>query len=314
MLQHVCAGNVDVPADSRAVYTPMLNDRGGFEADLTVVRTGDEEFMCVTGTAQTVKDMAWMRRNAPEGCDDLRIEDVSANFSVLAVMGPASRDILSSISSCDLSSEAFPFGSSRMIDLGYSTVRATRISYVGELGWELYATTDTAASVYTAIMAAGEGQVSDGGYYAIDSLRVEASNRAFGSDLTSDVTPLEAGMAFTVDWDGSAMGVAALREARKSGVRQRLVNFTLDDSEAYLWGGEAIRRDGEAVGFVTSAVYGHTVGAACGIALVSDGKLRKLKVTKAWLADGAWTIDAGNAMHTCVASIAPLTSRDAMLS
>ena len=196
--------------------------------------------------------------------------DVSSAYAVLGVMGPASRELLGRLGSADLSDEAFPFSTSREIALGYATVRATRITYVGELGWELYVPTEFAVGVYEDLVAAGADLgLVDAGYYAINSLRLDKGYRAFGTDLTPDHTPLEAGLRFTcklatpIDF----VGRAALEAAIAAGPRRRLVSFRVGDPDAMLWGGELVLHDGEPAGQVTSAAWSATCGAAVGSGL-----------------------------------------------
>ena len=274
MMQWVCAGDVAV-APGRTVYTAMLNERGGYEADVTVTRLSEQQYLLVTGAASIERDLAHLARNRPAGCQ-AEVIDVTASYAVFGLMGPRSRDVLQRLSRSDLSADGFEFGTSRLIDLGYATVRATRITYVGELGWELYVPTEFAVGVYEALRSAGADLgLVEAGYYAINALRLEKGYRAFGSDLTPDYTPVEAGLTFATKLAGGVdfLGRESLLAAKAAGVRRRLVSFTADDPDAVLWGGELIRRNGKPVGQVMSAAYGATIGTDVGLAYIwrTDG-------------------------------------------
>ena len=270
-LQWLCTADVAVPP-GRTVYTGLLNARGTYESDLTVTRVGPTEYLLVSSAATTERDQDHIRRNLPPGTA-ASVIDVTSRHAVLGVMGPQARDLLSRLTRTDLSNEAFPFGSSREIDLGYATVRATRITYVGELGWELYVPVEFAVGVHEELMSVGADLgVTNGGYYAIDSLRLEKGYRAFGRELTPDYTPGDAGLLFAckLKTDIPFLGREAVEQARASGARRKLVSFVVDDPEAMLWGGELVLRDGIAAGQVTSAAWGATVGAGVGLAYIWD--------------------------------------------
>ncbi len=292
-LQWLCTNDVSGPVGT-VTYTGLLNRRGTYESDLTVTRLGHEELLLVSSSATTVRDEHWLRRNIPEG-HHTRIVDVTSSYAVLGVMGPASRELLARLSDADL--EGFGFATSREIRVGQATVRATRITYVGELGWELYVPAELAVGVYDDLMRAGASLgVVDAGYYAIESLRLEKGYRAFGRELTPDHTPLEAGLLFAckLDTDIGFLGRDALEHERRSGARRRLVSFVLDDPEPMLWGGELVLRDGMPVGQVTSAAWGATVGAAVGLAYVADPS----RVTsRDWALDGSYEVDVGGSLH-----------------
>ncbi|HEY3529095.1 MAG TPA: FAD-dependent oxidoreductase [Nocardioides sp.] len=283
-LQWVCAAEVDVPVGG-TVYTPWLNTRGTYEADVTVTRTGNEEFWIVSSSATTVRDVDWLCRHAQPGT---QVRDVTEDHVVLGVMGPRSRDLLTGMSTggADWSDESFPFATSQVVEVAGRRVRATRMTYVGELGWELTIAAQDAPAVYD-VLASGGGHEggrppADAGYYAIEALRLEKGYRAFPRDLNPDLTPVEAGLVFATSLGkpGSEgepgkdfLGREALAEHRNrlrdSGTeRRRLVSFVLDDAGPMVWGGELVLRDGEPVGYVTSAAYGATVGAGVGLALI----------------------------------------------
>lgn len=269
-LQWICSNDVAVEP-GRTVYTALLNSRGTYESDLTVTRLAAEEFLLVSSSATTERDQDWIRRNIPEGLD-ARIADVTSAFAVYGVMGPRSRELLLRLTGTDLSEVAFPFGTSREIDLGHATVRATRITYVGELGWELYVPTEFALGVYDELMTAGEDLgVANAGYYAIESMRLEMGYRAFGRELTPDFNPVEAGLLFTckLKTDIDFLGRTAVEKARSEGPAQKLVSFVCEGPDSMLWGGELVLRDGVAAGQVTSAAWGGTLGASVGLAYIS---------------------------------------------
>ena len=289
-LQGLCANDVAVEP-GRMVYTGMLNERGGFESDLTVTRMSGDAYLIVTGSAQTTRDAHWIRRHIPEGAR-ATLTDVTGAYAVLGVMGPRARDLLARLTRADLSNEAFPFATSREVWLGRAPVRASRITYVGELGWELYVPVEFAAGVYDALHAAGgDLGLVDAGYYAIESLRVEKAYRAWGRELTTDDTPLEAGLGFAVRFDKEApfMGREALLAQRARPLGKRLVSFVLDDPEALPWGDEPIWCEGAIVGSTTSAAYGHTLGRA-----VAMGYVRRPEgVDAAYLATARFEIEIG---------------------
>ncbi len=269
VLQFMVANDVAVPV-GRTVYTGMLNERGTYESDFTLTRLAPDQYLLVTGSAQTTRDFDFIERRIPAD-KHCAIVDVTGMVAVLAVMGPRSRELLQSVSKADWSTAAFPFGASREVDIGHATVRATRLTYVGELGWELYVPVEFAVGVYETLRRAGAAfGLADAGYYALDSLRIEKGYRAWGRELTPDVNPFEAGLAFACKLDKNLpfRGRDALLRIRAEGVRRRLVVLTVDAPEAMLWGGEAILRDGQPAGFVTSAAYGHTLGRPVALGMI----------------------------------------------
>jgi 4-methylaminobutanoate oxidase (formaldehyde-forming) len=269
VLQRLCANQIDVPAD-RMVYTALLNERGGFESDLTVIRIGPESFLIVTGSAQPVRDADWIRRHiAAEQFAVLT--DVSALWSVISVMGPQARELLGRVSPDDLLPQALKFAHTREIDLGHARVRAARMSYVGGPGYELYVPVEMARHVYLALKEAGADLgLCDAGYYAIDALRIEAGRRAWGAELGPDETPYEAGLMFAVKLDKGCdfIGREALRRLSDQPLRKKLLSFVLTDPAAYAWGGEAIVIDGQAVGELSSAGWSPRAGSCVGLGYV----------------------------------------------
>ncbi|CAN5338291.1 FAD-dependent oxidoreductase [soil metagenome] len=302
-LQWICTADVAV-AEGRAVYTALLNSRGTYESDLTVTRLGPEEFLLVSSAATTERDQDWIRKNIPEGLD-VRIVDVTSSYAVYGVMGPKSRELLSRLSRADFSDEAFPFGASREVDLGFSTVRATRITYVGELGWELYVPTEFALGVYDLLMSEGADLgVVNAGYYAIESMRLEKGYRAFGRELTPDYNPIEAGLLFAckLKTDIDFLGRTAVEKARATGSPFKLASFVCEDNEPMLWGGELLLRDGVAVGQVTSAAWGEAMGACVGLAYIAAPEV----ADAAYVNAGSYAVNVGGDLVPVRVSLKPL--------
>ncbi len=244
-------------------YTQMLNHRGGIECDFTVSRLGEELFGIVTGTAFGNHHREWMRRKLPFGEEDeIRIHDVTSQWACFGVWGPRAREVLQPLTPADLSNEAFPYMTAKEITVGDVPVRALRVTYVGELGWELYCPTEYGLGLWRAIWEAGqEHGIVAGGYRAIDSMRLEKGYRVWGADITPDETPYEGGVGFCVKLDkGEFNGSAALGVAQEEGPRQRLVCITLADPRRVALGNEPVAIDGEVVGRVTTGGYGYTVG------------------------------------------------------
>jgi 4-methylaminobutanoate oxidase (formaldehyde-forming) len=270
-LAWLCANDVGQPPGT-VVYTQMLNARGGIECDLTVTRLAEDAFYIVTGTGFATHDLSWIERNVPAGMD-VRLLDVTSAFAVLPLMGPQARALLQQASADDVSNEALPFGSWREVRIAGAPVRALRLTYVGELGFELHVPTEYALAVYDELVAAGASfGLAHAGYRAIESLRLEKGYRAWGADIGPDHTPLEAGLAFAVKLgsDQPFLGREALERQREGGLNKRFAGFTVDDPEVVLLGRETIYRDGERVGWLTSGGYGYTVGKAIGYGYVRN--------------------------------------------
>ena len=304
-LQWLCTADVGGEV-GKAVYTGMLNERGTYESDVTVTRTGADEYFIVSSAATTERDKDHIRRNLPEGtCASL--VDVTSAYAVFGVMGPNSRGLLSTLTATDLSDDAFPFGTSQQISLGYATVRATRITYVGELGWELYVPAEFAVGVYEDLMEAGERfGVGRGGYYTIESMRLEKGYRAFGRELTPSENPVEAGLLFAckLKTDVEFLGRAAVEKAKAEGPRRKLVGFSVDAPEAMLWGGELVLRDGAVAGQVTSAAWGETVGGCVGLAYVraADNSV----IAADWVKAGSYQVNVGGQLYPISVSLKPI--------
>ena len=302
-LQWLCTADVDVPP-GRTVYTGMLNAGGRYEGDVTVTRLAADRFLIFSGAGSAERDLDHVRRRLP--ASGAEITDVTSAYAVYGVMGPRSRDLLSRLTAADLSHEAFGFGQSRPIDLGYASIRATRLTYVGELGWELCCPTEFAVGVYTDLMAAGADLgVVNAGYYAMESLRLEKAYRAFGRELTPDYNPVEAGLLFAckLKTEIGFLGREAVEQARSAGPRQRLVSIVLDDPEVMMWGGELLLREGGPAGLVTSAAWGATIGASVGMAYVRHPGGEP--VTPDYLKSGRYQVNVGGTICEASVSLRP---------
>ena len=302
VLSRICANRIDGPT-GRLTYTQWLNERGGIEADLTVTRLGEERYLVVGYAGAQVRDAAWLRRQTPAGAAVV-VTDVTSAYAVLGVMGPESRNLLARLTDADLSNEAFPFGTSQEIEIGYARARASRITYVGALGWELYVPSEMAAAVYDAIVAeGGDFGLRHAGYHAMASLRMEKAYREWGHDVTPDDTPLEAGLGFAVAWDkpGGFLGDEALAAQREKGLRRRLVQFALEDPEPLIYHDEPIWREGALVGHMTSGAFGHTVGRSLGMGYVEheDG------VSSDFVESGTYEIEIACKRFAAEASLRP---------
>lgn len=286
-LSHICANDVTKPV-GRLTYTQLLNTRGGIEADLTVARLADDRFYIVTGTGFRTHDLAWIREHIPEGAD-VRIEDITEAHGTLSLMGPHARDVLEKITSADVSNAAFPFGHVREIDIAGHTVRALRVTYVGELGWELHMPIGATGEIFDALMQAGKPwDIRPVGYRALESLRLEKGYRAWGSDITPNDTPHEAGLGWAVRRNSNTgfVGQEALAAIAGQPLTKRFAGFVIDDPDAVLVGRETILRNGQPVGYLTSGGYGYTIGKSVGYGYVrnEDG------VSNGFLEDGDYEL------------------------
>jgi glycine cleavage system aminomethyltransferase T/glycine/D-amino acid oxidase-like deaminating enzyme len=261
-LQRLCANDVDKAVGS-ITYTSMLNRRGGIECDFTVTRLADDRFLIVTGTAFGNHDLGWIRKQQPaEGAADVRVRDVTSSRACFGLWGPRARAILQPLTRDDLSDAAFPYLAAREITLGDSPVLALRVTYVGELGWELYSPTEYGNALWRSLWDAGrEHGLVAGGYRAIDALRLEKGYRVWSSDITPEEMPYEAGLGFAVKIDKGVdfIGRGALVAAKAAGPRKRLRCLVLDDPRSVALGNEPVRVDGQIVGRVTSGGYGFAV-------------------------------------------------------
>jgi glycine cleavage system aminomethyltransferase T/glycine/D-amino acid oxidase-like deaminating enzyme len=305
VLQRVSSADVDV-APGKMVYTHWLNDRGGIEADLTVTRMAEDQFWVVSGAAQTIKDLHWLNRNIGED-EFCCVSDITNAWAVLGVMGPGSRDLLSETLKHDMSTSAFPFGSFQPVELGMSRAWAARVSYVGELGWELYVPVDQARHGFDVLWEKGESHgLKLAGMHTLDSCRMEKKFVHYGHDVADQDTPLECGMSFVCALDKAIpfTGRDAILKQKESGsfMRKRLVQFLLQDPEAMLYHHEPILRDGVIVGHLTSGNYGHTLGGSVGLGYVEVED----DVTRDYLESGSFTIDVGGDHIPAKASLSAL--------
>jgi 4-methylaminobutanoate oxidase (formaldehyde-forming) len=269
VLNRLGDAEVDV-APGRVVYTQWLNGKGGIEADLTVTRVAEDEYLVVTAAATQLRDRRHLEKGIGED-DRAAVVDVTSGLATLGLMGPNSRALLEKVSGEDLSNAAFPFGTSRMIVIGAAAVRATRITYVGELGWELYVPTEFTLAVFDLLVEEGRAfGLRLAGYHAMNSLRMEKAYRHWSHDITPEDTPLESGLGFCVAWDkaGGFVGRDALLRQRDQGVSRRLVQFLVEDPEPLVYHDEPIWKDGAIVGRLTSGMYGHALGGAVGLGYV----------------------------------------------
>ena len=303
ILNRLCANDVDRQPGS-VIYTQWLNERGGIEADLTVTRLSEVEFLVVTTAAGQTRDLTWLKRHIP---DDARCSavDITSGLPMLGLMGPNSRALLQKLSGEDFSNDTFPFGTSKEIEIGYARVRASRITYVGELGWELYIPAEFAAHVFECLDEAGqEFGLVHAGYHAMNACRMEKAFRHWGHDIGDEDTPLEAGLGFAVAFDkpGGFIGREALLRQREGGIPlRRLVQFKLEDDNKLLYHEEPIYRDGELIGSITSGMYGHRLEASLGM-----GYLREERgVTKDFVEAGAYEIEIAWERVPAKAQLAP---------
>ena len=307
VLQRVSANDVAV-APGHMVYTQWLNRNGGIEADLTVARLSETAYLVVTAAASATRDLAWLRRHIPDEAFCV-VTDVTAAEAVLSVMGPNARDLLQPLTDSDLSNDAFPFGTLQQIELAMANVRAHRITYVGELGWELYVPAEMAVHVFDRLQAAGADHgLKLCGMHVLDSCRIEKAFRHFGHDITDEDHVLEAGLGFAVKADkpssnfGDFVGREAVLKKREEGVSRRLLQFKLNDPEPLLYHNEPIWRDGALVGHTTSANYGHHLGAAVALGYVDCERGQK----PSQVAAAAYEVEIAGTRFAADASARPL--------
>lgn len=299
-LSWIAANDVAKPVGS-LIYTQMLNDRGGIECDLTAARVAEDEYYIVTGTGFATHDFDWIARNIPQGMN-AQLLDVTSGTAVLSLMGPQAREVLAQVTRADLSNAVFPFGTSQVIGIAGCPVRALRITYVGELGWELHIPVEYAATVYAALMQTGT--VRNSGYRAIETLRLEKGFRAWGSDIGPDHTPDEAGLGWAVKLRKNTdfKGRAAVEAQRREGVNKRLACFTITSDRPLLAGRETIYRNGERAGWLTSGGYGYTVGASIGYGYVRHAE----GVDEDYVLSGEYELEIATERVPCKVGLEPL--------
>ena len=272
VLQSICCNDIDVPI-GKVVYTQLLNERGGIEADLTVTRLAENTYFIVTAGASETRDYDWLSRHIPEDSRAV-LTSVTSAYATLGIMGPGSRDLLATLTDADLSNSAFPYATAQHIDFAYARPLALRMSYVGELGWELYIPAEFSTGVFDALMDEGEKVgLRLVGLHAVDSLRLEKGYRHWGTDITPDDTPYEAGLGFAVKLaKGDFIGREALIRQKETGLTRKLIMFTLDDPEPILHHDEPIYRDGELVSSITHGAYAHLLGGAMGMGYLENAE------------------------------------------
>lgn len=291
VMNWICAAECDVVI-GKVVYTQWLNEAGGIEADVTVTRVADDAFMIVTVAASQRRDISWFKRHVPEG-SRVHISDITSGLAMFALMGPKSRALMQRLSPQDFGNDVFPFGTSREIDFGYARVRASRLTFVGELGYEIYAETEFASHVYEQIVKAGaEFDLSHAGFFALNSLRMEKGYRHWGHDIGEEDTPYNGGVDFAVAYDktGGFIGRNALLKQKAQGaLTRRLVQVKLTGGTEMpmLYHNEPVYRNGKHAGLVTSGAYGHRLGASLGLAYVNNLG----GVNKEWIAEGDWEVE-----------------------
>jgi 4-methylaminobutanoate oxidase (formaldehyde-forming) len=308
VLDRVSANAIDVPV-GRIVYTQWLHERGGIVADLTVTRLGEERFLIVVTDIIQRRIEPWIRRHTPDDAH-IAVTDVTSGTTLMTVQGPRARELLARLTSADLSNDAFPYLTAREIDLDYARVVALRVTYVGELGWELHVPTELALTVYDALLATG----GDLGYRnvglgAMSSLRLEKAYRDYAIDIDNTDTPLDVGLGFAVAWDkpGGFIGREALVRARETTPpTRRLVQVLLEDPGPRLFGGEPVFLDGRWLGYVRAGAHSHTLGAAVGLAMLED----EAGLPRETVGGATLEIDIAGTRYPARASLRPLYDPD----
>lgn len=301
-LQCICANDMAVPV-GKIVYTQMLNRRGGIVSDLTFTRLSSERYMMVTGAACQSQDVNWVRRNLRSDAA-VTVTDVTSGYAVLSVMGPDARALLQKVSPADFSNPAFPFATAQEIEIGYCKGYALRVTYVGELGWELYIPTEFAGPIFDLLVNEGRAfELKLAGYHALDSLRSEKGYRHFGHDVTPADTPLEAGLSFAISFKKNIdfIGRRSLERQRGEGLSRRLVFLRLEDPEPILLRDEPIWRNGSIVGRTTSGAYGHTIGSAVAMGYVQLPR----DDWKSWLSEGTYEIEIADTRCGAICALSP---------
>ena len=308
VLEHISANHVDGPA-GRITYTQWLNAGGTLEADLTVTKLDDERFWVVASDTAHRHVLTWMRRHIPDDAHAF-VTDVTSGHAQINVQGPRSRELMQSVTTCDLSDAAFPFRCAREIDVGFARALCVRITYLGELGYELYIPAEQATHVYDRLVAAGERVgLRHAGLKALASLRMEKGYRDYGHDIDNTDSVLEAGLGFAVDLKkpGGFIGRETVLAKKAAGpLHRRLVQVLLKDPEPLLFHAEVVRRDGRALGYVRAASYGFTLGGAVGLAMIDAGE----PIDQAYLDRGRWEVDVAGTRYPAIASLRPLYDPD----
>ncbi len=302
-LEYVCANRIGKPV-GRLTYTQLLNRRGGIECDLTVARLDEERFYIVTGTGFRTHDAGWITDHLPAGLD-VRLQDVTEDFGTLSLMGPRARAVLAAVTETDVSNQAFPFGHVRELTIAGTAVRALRVTYCGELGWELHVPLQATGEVFDRLMDAGAAEgIRPVGYRCLESLRLEKGYRAWGSDITPNDSPFEAGLGWAVKLSSNLdfMGRAAAEATSEAPLKKLLTGFTVDDPEVVLLGRETILRDGKFAGYLTSGGYGYTLGQGIGYGYVRNAE----GVTSDYVEAGSYELVVATRKVPAKAHLGPL--------
>jgi 4-methylaminobutanoate oxidase (formaldehyde-forming) len=301
-LQKICSANIDVEI-GKMVYTHWLNQAGGIEADLTVNRVGENEFWVVSAAARATKDMDWLRRNIDSDAH-CHFTDITNAWATFGIMGPNSRDLLQKALNHDLSNENFPFASHQTVEIGCALGRAARVSFVGELGWEIYVPVDQARHAYDHLIEIGQDfGMQHAGMHSLDSCRIEKKFAHIGHDIACEDTPLESGMGFVCAMDKSIqfIGYDAIARQKESASwkNKRLLQFVLQDPEQILYSHEPILNHGKIVGYLTSGNYGHTLGGSVGLGYVNEAD----GITPEYIEAASFQINVGGELIDAVASL-----------
>jgi 4-methylaminobutanoate oxidase (formaldehyde-forming) len=301
LLEHVSANRV-TEKTGLITYTQWLNEGGTIEADLTVTKLDDDRYWVVASDTAHRHALTWMRRHA--GDSHVFVSDVTSGYAQLNVQGPRSRELMQMVTSEDLSNDAFPFRTAREIAIGFARVLCVRITYLGELGYELYIPTEQALHVYDRLVEAGKKVgLRHAGLKALASLRMEKGYRDYGHDIDNTDSVLEAGLGFAVDLEKEFLGKEAVVAKKKAGpLKRRLLQILLRDPEPLMFHAEIVRRNGKPVGYIRAASYGHTLGGAVGLAMIEAGE----PIDAAYLANGTWEVDVAGKLYPAVASLKPL--------
>lgn len=304
ILNRICTADMSV-ANGKCVYTQWLNERGGIEADLTVTRLTDEQYLVITAAFTHTHVISWLKQHIPDG-SHCYITDITGAYAMLNIQGPKSRQLLQQLSSADFSHDAFQFGTMQQIDIGYQTVWALRLSYVGELGWELYIPTEYALPVYDQIIDVGRNiGLRHCGYHALNSLRIEKAYREWSHDIGTEDNPIQAGLAFTCAWEkqhGFIGKDALLRFRDEKIIKRRLLQFLFEDPEPLAYHNEPIYMDGKIVGYTTSGMYGHTLGACVAMGYIKH----EAGITEDLIKSSRFSIEIAGQNYQVSASIKPL--------
>jgi 4-methylaminobutanoate oxidase (formaldehyde-forming) len=304
VLNRICANNVAVPV-GRIVYTQWLNERGTIEADMTVTRLAEDVYLLILVDKAHTHVETWLKDHTPSDAH-VFVTDVTSGYNILNVQGPKSRHLISNLTGADMSNQAFPYLTAQEIDMGYALVKALRITYVGELGWELYVPTEFTLHVFDMLVDAGKDVgLKHAGFQALNTLRIEKAYRDYGWDVDNTDTPLEVGLGFAVDFDkpNDFIGKDALLRQKEEGIlKHRLVQFLLEDPEPLLYGGEPIFRDDKRIGYLASGGYGHTLGGAVGLGSVKN----ETGVTADFVRSGSYEIEVAGVRYPAKTSLRPM--------